>query len=577
MKKDNRHQDGYVLIMALMFFLVGGVTIVANLSDGILRELRTVRAESLSRQGYFASESALEDAVYRIKSGRQMGAAETLSIASSTAGVTVSTAGDGSQTIVSSSDTSSIVRKTYATLSGGDTIGFDYALQSGVGGIDLDAGVTVYGDVYTAGSIRADGNASISGLAVAGESASVSVDQDNSSPAIPTQYVRFGVSNSNQDFAQSFGVSAPKSIMGLRLYIRKVGNPSNATIKITASNGSNPNFNNPLTSGTLSSSLLSTSYQWTDISLTANPVLDPNLTYWIVIDANSNASNYYEIAANSSYASGQAKVGRGNSNSWNGTSPAGLDGYFTVSIGTANAGVIGESQWDRLSVGGAYANQVSFVNASGALYCQVGTGNNKSCDTSRADPVIETVPFPQASIDLWKSEALAGGTSTSRAVGHSGATLGPRKIIGNLSVSSDGVLSVSGTLWVTGNVTIDGDATVRSADPSQSFAIVSDGLISVSGGANIDGAPNSYILLLSTNSGSSAITLAGGATTAAVAAPFGTVAVSGGSDIKAIYANRISISGGANVQYGPALSALNLSGASLSGGALNIKSWKETE
>lgn len=573
----DRNQGGYVLIIALIFFLVGGAAAVATMSDGILRESKTVGSESLSKQGYFASESALEDAVYRIKSGRQMGSTGSLSVASSTASITVSTAGDGSRDIVSSADTSSVFRKTSATLSGGDTIGLDYALQSGVGGIDLGAGVEINGDVYTAGSIRADSNASISGLAVAGEVASVSVDQDNSSPAVPTQSVIFGKTNSTQDFAQGFMVSASKSVMGVRLYVKKVGNPSNATIKITASNGSNPNFSTSLTSGTLSSSLLSTSYQWIDVPLTANPVLDSGTTYWIVIDANTNASNYYEIAANSSYANGQAKVGRGNSNSWNSTSPAGLDGYFTVSIGTADAGVSGKDQWNRLSVGGAYANQVNFVNASDIIYCQTGGYNNKACDTSRADPIVETVPFPQANIDLWKSEALAGGTSTSRAVGSGGATIGPRKIIGNLSVSSGGTLRVSGTLWVTGNVTIDGGATVRSDDPAQSFSIVSDGLISVSGGAHIEGAPGSYILLLSTNTGSSAVSLSGGANNAAVAAPYGTVNVVGGTELKAIYADHISISGGAQIQYDAGMSSLNLSGASLSGGALNIKSWKETE
>jgi hypothetical protein len=72
---------------------------------------------------------------------------------------------------VSSAETSSVFRKTSATLSGGDTIGLDYALQSGVGGIDLGSGVEINGDVYTAGSIRADSNASISGLAVAGRNA----------------------------------------------------------------------------------------------------------------------------------------------------------------------------------------------------------------------------------------------------------------------------------------------------------------------------------------------------------------------------------------------------------------------
>jgi len=575
--KRNGSERGYVLIMALIFFLVGGTAVVATMSDGVLREARTVRQESLSKQGYFASESALEDAIYRIKSGKQMSSSGSLSIASSTAGVSITTLQDDSRSIVSSSDTSSVTRTTSANISGGNTIGLNYALQSGVGGIDIGSGVHIYGDVYTPGSIRADSSTSISGIAVAGLVAIQSLDQDNSSPSTPAQSIIFGNSTATQDFAQSFRVSSAQSLMNVRLYIKKVGNPSNATIKVTASNGSIPNFSNPLVSGTLSSSLASTAYQWIDIPLTANPILDPSVTYWIVIDANSNSSSYYTIAANSSYSNGQAKVGRGTNNAWLDTTPAGLDAYFKVYMGTAGVGVSGQDEWNRLSVGSAYANQVNYVNATGVIYCQTGVGNNKACDTSRANPVIEIDPFAQENIDLWKSEALAGGTLSSQSVGWSGATLGPKKINGTLSVSNGGTFNVSGTLWVTGNVTIDGGADVRSADSAQSFAIISDGIISVSGGAEIQGQTGSHILLVSTRAGNPAISLSGGASNTAVAAPYGTVNINGGTNIKAIYANHIDISGGAEVHYESGMSSLNLSGSNLSGGPLNIKSWKETE
>ncbi len=569
-------EGGYVLITALIFFFAGGLVAVASISDGVLREIKTINNESLSRQGYFTSESALEDALYRVTSGKQMGTPETLTFASSTATVSVSTLFDASTRITSSAAAGQVMRSTEATVSGGNTIALNYVLQAGVGGIDLGPGISVIGDMYTSGSIRG-GNASISGIAVAGEAATILVDQDNSLPTIPAQSISFGDSASTQDVAQSFRVSSSASLMGVRLYLKKVGNPTNATIKIVPNSGNRPNFWNPLASGTLSSSLVSTSYGWVDIVLTANPVLSEGTTYWIVIDGNPNASSYYVAAANSTYSDGQAKIGRGDWNSWGNTSPSGLDMYFTASTGSNSVGILGDDEWNRLSVGTAYANQVSFVNASEVIYCQSGGSNNKECDTSRADPVIEPEPILEDDIEAWKAEALAGGVVSSQSFGSSGGTIGPKKVNGNLSVSGGGQLQVSGTLWVTGNVSISGDATVSSADSSRSFVIVADGGISVSGGAQVIGSENSHLLLLSTSSANPAVSLSGGANDTAVAAPYGTVSINGGTNIRAVLAKHISIFGGAQVVYDPEMSLLNISGGTSSSGPLNIKSWKETQ
>jgi hypothetical protein len=575
---STRRDGGYALITALLFFIAGGTAALATISDGVLREGKTIGRESLSKQGYFASESALEDAVYRIKSSKQMGSSGTLAVGVGTSTVSVSTLSDGTQQIVSSSRATDVIRKTSATVSGGNTVGFSYVLQSGVGGIDIGAGIQVIGDMYTTGSINGGSNSSISGMAVAAETATIGIDQNNSTPSIPTQSITFGAVSGSQDFAQSFQVSSNASLMSLRLYVKKVGNPSNATIKVTGNaSGNKPNFWNPIASGTLSSSLVSTSYGWIDITLTANPDLTAGTTYWIVIDANANASSYYVIGANSTYSDGQAKIGRGDTNSWGNTSPSGLDGYFAVMTGSNDVGITGQDEWNRLSVGTAYANQVSFVNASNIIYCQSGGSNNKPCDTTRANPIIEQAPFSQETIDLWKAEALAGGTVSTQSVGWAGSTLGPKKINGNLNVAGGGLLNISGTLWVTGTVTMSGGSRVKSASPTQSYTLVADGGINVSGGAEIQGSGTSYILLLSTGTADPTISLSGGANNTAIAAPFGGVSVNGGSSIRAIYAKRISISGGASVEYDPGMSSLNLSGGSSSGGALNIKSWKETQ
>ncbi|MDP1625419.1 MAG: choice-of-anchor R domain-containing protein [bacterium] len=569
-------QGGYVLITSLIFLMAGGGAVVAGLSDGVVREVRSIRNESYSKQGYFASESALEDALYRIRSGMNIDATETVSLGSSQASVTITTGSE--QTIVTSQGTSGgTTRSTAATLSGGESVGFNYAIQGGLGGIDIASGINITGSLYTTGTIRSAGNASISGQAVSAEVPVIYLDQDNSTPATPTQFINFGNAASTQDFAQSFTVSSSTSLMSVQLYIRKIGNPSNATVKITANSGSNPNFHNPLASGTLSSSLLTESYQWVEITLTANPILNAGTTYWIVIDANPDVSNYYSVAANNSYSGGQGKIGRGDWGQWGNTSPSGLDMYFKAYIGSNKIGVAGHDTYNRLTVGSAYANQVSFVNASGVIYCQEGGSNNKPCDTSRADPIIERMPVPNDAIEFWKAEAEAGGTLPTQTVGSTGATIGPKKINGNLNVGSGGTLQVSGTLWVTGNVNLDGGAMIRSADSSKSFAIVSDGSISVSGGAKVNGGANSHILFISTSTDDPAIYINGGTNSIAAVAPNGIMRILGGATVKAISAKHVYLSGNSTIIYDPEMSMLNISGGSSSSGPLNIKSWREVE
>jgi choice-of-anchor A domain-containing protein len=161
-------------------------------------------------------------------------------------------------------------------------------------------------------------------------------------------------------------------------------------------------------------------------------------------------------------------------------------------------------------------------------------------------------------------------------VGSSGATLGPKKIVGNLSVGSGAALRISGTIWVTGNLTINGGSSVRPDDSSKSYALVVDGTVTLSGGANIyGGGKGSHILIVSLSSADPAINLNGGANDTVVYVPDGGLYVSGGAHIKAAAAKHITADGGADIQYDPDVSALNLTSGS--GGAFGIKSWKETE
>jgi hypothetical protein len=575
MKKPLRKNGGYALVTALIFFLTATTAVIAGLSDAIFREVRTVRNESLSKQSYFTSESALEDFVYRIKYGKQIDSSESLSISDSSAVASLTESEDGSQVVTSYGDKGGAKRSTQAVLEVGSGISFAYAIQSGIDGVDLAGASHVIGDIYTLGSIHGCGLCTISGEAIAAGKSTDDLDADNSAPMAPSNTIIFGDSNGTQDLAQSFTISGDDlSIIHLKMYLKKVGSPANATLKITTDNSGSPG-NTILASGTISSSLINNSFGWIDITLTSNPILVSGTTYWIVLDASNNASNHYAIGANSSYAAGSAKIGKYGV-SWSNTSPTGLDAYFQTFVGRNEAGITGESGVSRISIGSGYSYNASYVSSVGSLFCQTGTSNSKECDTSRADPVVLDYPVPTSKISNWKSSASASVYNDNFTVDSDGAVLGPKKIVGNLNVGGGGTLEISGTLWVTGNLNITGNSTVRPSGSTKSFVVIVDGTISLVGGSEILGNVNSHILLVSLSTSDPAISINGGADDTVVFAPYGGVFVSGGASVKAGSAKHISIDGGSNVTYDPSLADLNFS-SGMANSSFRIKSWKEIE
>lgn len=571
-----RTTGGYALVTALIFFLTASLAVVIGISDAVFLETRSVRNESSSKQSYFVAESGAEDVTYRIKNNQPYSAVETYTLGPGTALVTSNLGPGGMQSVKSRGDVLNTQRNLEINLNAGNEISFPYALQGGVGGIDLSGGATIQGDIYTTGSIRGCGTCTVQGAAVAAGKSTSNLDQSNTQPAVPVQSIAFGTSNTAQDLAQSFSVSSTLSLTDLKLVLRKVGNPANATVRITTDNAGRPS-GTILASGTVSSPLVSTSYGLVDITLTASPVLTAGTTYWIVIDSNTSASNYYMIGANTNYANGQAKIGRYGNNSWNNTTPVGLDAYFEIYIGQNQEGVTGENQWNQIPVSSAYSYEATYVNASGALYCQIGVDNNKACDTSRADPAIEPFPVADAIIAGWKTDAETNIHTGDYVVGWAGDVLGPIKIEGDLYVSSGGELRIADSVWVTGSIVINGGARITPDTGTKSHAVIADGTINLSGGADIAGNGTSQILLVSMSTADPALTINGGANDTVVFVPRGGLLISGGATVNAAAAKHITATGGSIVIYDPIVSKLNITSGA--GGVVDsrVKLWKEIE
>lgn len=532
------------------------------------------------------AEAGIDKAIYELNQSSSFVGESNVTVGSGTYTTTVANIDSTNKQLTStayipnsSNPTSQLTIKTRVGIDS-SVISFRYGVQVGTGGFVMSGGSTINGSVYSNGNINATTGVRITGSAVAANPPALTADQANDSPTpisscTSSTCITFGNASGTEDFSQSFRISDDIPMSSVQFYIKKNGNPGNETVRIVTDNAGSPS-STVLMTGTLSSSSVTTSFGWVSVAMPTNPVLDPDQTYWLVIDGSSNASNYYIIGANSSYANGQAKIGRQSTGVWNNTTPAGLDGYFRINLGggysmiggnTYNTGVyVGTVSGDE-----AWAHTIQGATIVGSMYCQTSSYTNITpCNTSHGDPPAQNMPLSDNNIQDWKDDAAAGGTQTGNVtIGYAGGTLGPRKIVGNLTVNGGGILTVSGTLWVTGNITVTGGGQVRLASSygSNSGAIVADGYVSLTGGSNFagSGTAGSYPFLITTSAcpaaagcaGNNAINLSGGAGTVALVAQDGNVTINGGSSLKAVTAKQITMTGGATLTYDSGLISEN--------------------
>jgi len=568
-------QGGQAMIISLIFFIFISIAIVGGLVSPSVREFKIANDLIKSRQSFFLSESVVEDSYFRLKTGKALGATNTITLGENSATATITDSGYNEKTISSLGDVDSRQRKNEIILDTGVGIAFSYGVQSGTGGFTMANGSSVNGSVYSNGNIT--GSGSITGTALSANSSALTADQTNGS-GTPAYDVTFGNANATQDFAQSFTVSTTSVVNKVELYLKKVSTPGNLTVRIVTNSGGSPSTTT-LASGPLSSSLVSTTYGWVSVPFSTNPELTAGTTYWIVIDGATNSSKYYLIGANNNgYANGIGKIGQ-YSSTWNNTTPSGLDGFFKLYLGGLT-GLIDGITIGTAGVGNAYAHTVTDSTIAGTNYCQTGSGNNKACNTSLTDPAQVAMPVSDQNILDWKDEAVAGGTTSGNVtVNGSNTSVGPRKITGDLSVSNNGHLTITGTVWVEGNVDISNNAYVAlspSYGTSEGVMIV-DGTVNIGNNANFSGSGSagSYLMVLSTSTSTSAITLSNNGGAVILYAANGTVNLSNNAGAKSLNGKQINLSNNSSVIYDSGLANANfVNGPS---GGWSVTRWKESK
>jgi len=576
-----RSRTGQALITAIIFFLIASIFIVISVSAPALSGIKQLSLFQKSNQIFYSAESSIDDVSYRLKNGLNTGVLVSMSLNDAITNTTVTDVSGGKQ-VNAQSNLLDHIRKMETRLKIGDGVAFHYGIQTGNGGFVMGQNAGVYGNVYSNGDITGASGSFITGSAIAANSPALLSDQANITPEPPAQSIVFGQNSDNQDPAQSFIPSETLPVNKVKVNLKKIGSPGNLTVRIAEDISGSPSSSS-ITSTTLSSSLVTTNFGWIEVVFPTNPDLTAGNTYWVVLDGGSNVSKYYEWGANTSYPSGLAKIGRFGV-SWADTSPAGLDGYFEVYLGGLLATISGVSVGQD-GIGDAHAHTVNNSIISGNLFCQTGTGNNKSC-TSKTDPSAQSFPVSDANIDEWKNDAEAGVVINGNYVIYDETdSVGPAKINGDLTIDNNANLILTGTIWVTGNIYISNNAGV-SLDPGYATAggiLLSDGYISLSNNVVFSGSgqANSYLLLLTTSDcpqsayceGNYAIDVQNNVDTVVLNAQKGTINFSNNAGANAGVAKTLNLQNNSTITYISGLADLSFSSGP--SGGYEIDYWKE--
>lgn len=447
-------------------------------------------------------------------------------------------------------------------------VAFIYGVQVGEGGLELGKENEIQGSVYSNGSITSERDNNITGDVWVAGGAAGSFNQQTDCESSNCQDYLFGktISGENRlDIAQSFKPSLSAPLNKISLKIKKLGNPPDVTVRIMKDKDGKPDKNHILTSGTLYSSLVTTSYGWIDVGFGSSPNLTEDTVYWIMVDTSSDNSNYWSWQEDlaQSYTRGQPKW----SPNWNTGTPSwtafNADLSFKLILGGGTTSV---TAVDNFTVGGnVHANTIVNATIAKDVYFQTITNTTAAnYYPGSEDPAPKVFPISDANISDWKQQAESAGI-ISGDITDCVANLGPGKFIGTLNLE-DGkrcTTIVKTPIWVTGDFKTHNHNTFRLSTDygSSSGVIVVDGFVDMDNHNSFEGTGtgNSLLMVLSTydsrTTGISAITIRKDGNSGVFYAGKGAIEPGNKNNFKELTAWKIKILDQSTINYETGLSS----------------------
>lgn len=592
-EKNKKNNRGFAAILILVVLMCLILIVAFSLSAVIITKNKISKSMILSAQSYYSAESGIEDGILRVVKGYNWTAINNFNLGESTIYQNITQNGNIT-TIESLSSYYNNERKvkTELTLTV-DDISFYYGVQVGEGGLIMNNGSSIIGNLYSDGS--ASGSGTITGdLIVA---TGMSLDANGVWDSYSDEF-RFGKNGEPIDIAMSFVPTATEALSQVSFYVKKVSNPIDGTIRIVSDNAGSPSTVVLATTNFLSSKI-GLSYGWVNFSFPTPAVLTYGATYWIVIDVNSSNSKYFYTGRKAGNENSVSKY----SSDWAGgswTTDAAGDYEYKVWVGGLATSVNG------LTIGGdAKAHEIINSAIFGDAYYQTISGSTVLGDSypGSPDPPVEAMPISDSNIADWKADALAYGILNSSLCNIlADITINGGKLIcpGGFNPGTNVTITLKGTLWVEGDMILEnnnklildagyGDKSgiIIADNPGNELAsgkIIVENNIIICGSQGLNAAEDgcadsngSYILILSTHSGAAtfAIDVRNNANGAIFYAHKGIANINNNANLKEVTAYKLNLANNATVTYESGLA--NASFSSGPGGGWIISDWNEIQ
>ncbi|MBI3671314.1 hypothetical protein HY249_00770 [Candidatus Azambacteria bacterium] len=512
--KNIKNEKGFAILISILIVVAVSSIFVSSFVSSTVKNAEIGRNDINSEKSYYASEAGIEDSVYRIRTGKSYSLSNSLLVDGTTANISI-VDNNGVTTVTSDGTTSNAYRKVAADLVlSSDRADFFYGVQVGEGGLKMENNAVITGSIYSNGNISGEGGAKITGDAMV---ASNLTENNQARSTVCNTDNLVGKADPKIDYAQSFSVNPGGTLAKVSVYIKKVGNPNSINLKIAADNNGKPNENS-IEQGVLDKNLVTTSYGWVDITLDNPVALNASQTYWIVLDASKNSSNYWIWCSdtNNGYGNGVGKYTK----EWNEddaswtqiTGDLNFKTYFGGSAGIIDGvTILGDAKGSNITnskvCGDAYYQTIdssssSFLNAPTNPPCNAPLTNGVGYPGS-TPPTPSQMPVSDGNFAQWKLDAQAGGTITGDYSITTNQSLGPKYITGNLLMNSNNkTLTVTGTIYVAGNIDISNGSSIV-CDPGygpNSCIVVADGWIKTQNNSTFrgSGSSGSFLLLATT-------------------------------------------------------------------------------
>jgi len=551
---------GYILLLSL---IVSGVVmaVTTGFFNYFASSVHTERYALASARALAIAEAGIDTAIYKLNQDSGYSGENDTTLDDGVFTISISSIDGNTKRItatgsVPNSENPTAVKEVQATANiNATTVSFRYGVQVGEGGVSLNNGSRIMGNLFANGDVS--GSGTITGDATVAASTDSVADQQWT---VQNNSTNIGDASARADIAQSFQPAVTSSLTKLSLFIKKLGNPGDITIKIVTDNSGKPSTT-VLASGTIPASLVTASYGFIDATLGSSPALSTNHTYWIIAIASVNANNYFIWGRDSSggYTVGAAK----SSSNWNAQNPSWSsitgDLDFKTYMGAAPSVLSGVTVQ-----GNAWAPSLLNCSVGGTASYQTISGCSVTGTRYPGVPSATPVPLPisDAQIADWETVAAAGGTIAGPYSFSGTQTLGPKKINGDLTVSNNATLILSGPIWVNGNISFSNNASllVASSVGQNGAVLIADAMGATATKGRVDisnnvvihgnGNINSFPMIISTNTSSEeAIKLENNASGVILYAPYGGIEISNGTSATQVTARRLELENNASISY----------------------------